>query len=293
MTVAAVRAGDCEVLALQRQPPALLRVEQMQIRDGEQPLTISLYRPAAGPLSPMLYLHGGGFVIDATGYDAPLRELAAATGHLIIAPHVRLAPEHQHPAAGRDASAALDWLLTHLTELGAREDNLVIAGDSSGGNLAAGLVQRRIRAGLPVKAQILIYPMLDATCRSASYQQFATGYGFSAAKSRWYFEQYLPAHVDRNSPLVSPLFAGDLAGLPRTLIVTAEFDPLRDDGERYARRLHRHGVEVDLRRYLGTIHGFFQMTRELPQSLQLIDDCAAWLNGDRSIRASNDSYSTL
>jgi acetyl esterase len=181
----------------------------------------------------MLYLHGGGFVVDAEGYDAPLRELAAATGHLIVAPHVRLAPEHPFPAAAEDAAAALVWLVTHLDELGACDDSLVVAGDSSGGNLAAGLVQNR--QGLPISAQLLIYPMLDATCRSASYEYFAT----------------------------------------------AEFDPLRDDGERYARQLHLSGVQVSLHRYKGTIHGFFQMTGRLSASMQLIHDCSSWLNDGR------------
>jgi len=110
---------------------------------------------------------------------------------------------------------------------------------------------------------VLIYPMLDATASSASYEEFVEGYGFSSKKSRWYFDQYLPAGIDRRAPRVSPLFDRGLSNLPATLIVTAAFDPLRDDGERHAKRLRDAGVTVELRRYGGMIHGFFQMTRHL------------------------------
>jgi acetyl esterase len=119
--------------------------------------------------------------------------------------------------------------------------------------------------------------MLDATASSASYVEFASGYGFSREKSLWYFDQYLPPEVDRRAPRVSPLFEPDLAGLPPTLIVTAECDPLRDEGEAYARNLRDAGVEVEVRRYRGMIHGFFQMTAALDAARLLHDEVAQWL----------------
>jgi acetyl esterase len=126
---------------------------------------------------------------------------------------------------------------------------------------------------------VLIYPMLDATASSASYVEFGSGYGFSREKSLWYFDQYLPPEVDRRAPRVSPLFEPDLAGLPPTLIVTAECDPLRDEGEAYAQKLRDAGVEVDVRRYRGMIHGFFQMTGALDAARLLHDELAEWLKG--------------
>jgi acetyl esterase/lipase len=150
-------------------------------------------------------------VLGRDGYDAPMRELALASGCLVVAPECRLAPEHPFPAA----------------------------------------------------------PMLDATASSASYEEFAEGYGFSSAKSRWYFDRYLPPGVDRRAPRVSPLFEPVPEKLPATLIVTAECDPLRDDGERHAKRLRTAGVDVELRRYPGMIHGFFQMTAALEGSRRL------------------------
>jgi acetyl esterase len=181
------------------------------------------------------------------------------------------------------------WALTpatpvcDLTADAVREDDLgasqappAVAGDSSGGNLAAIVTHERARAGAPPSFQVLIYPMLDATASSASYEEFAEGYGFSGEKSRWYFDQYLPPGVDRRSPRVSPLFDPDVRKLPATLVATAECDPLRDDGERYARALREAGVQADLRRYPGMIHGFFQMTA-LEGSRRLHRELGEWM----------------
>jgi acetyl esterase len=152
-----------------------------------------------------------------------------------------------------------------------------VAGDSSGGNLAAAVTHALSREGTPPSFQLLIYPMLDATASSASYDEFAEGYGFSSHKSQWYFDQYLPPGVDRCAPRVSPLFDGDLSDVPVTLIVTAACDPVRDDGERYARALKEAGVEVELRRYQGMIHGFFQMTGTLEGSRRLHRELGEWM----------------
>jgi acetyl esterase/lipase len=152
-----------------------------------------------------------------------------------------------------------------------------LAGDSSGGNLVAVVARTLTQEEIPLAFQVLLYPMLDATASSPSYDEFASGYGFSREKSLWYFDQYLPPEVDRRAPRVSPLFERHLSGLPPTLIVTAGCDPLRDDGETYARNLREAGVNVELRRYRGMIHGFFQMTAALDSARRLHDELAQWL----------------
>jgi acetyl esterase len=276
LTADTVREDDLGVLALQRVPGELQSVEDITIPGPAGVLPVRVYRPRRGRLHPVLFLHGGGFVIGRDGYDAPLRELALASGCLIAAPECRLAPEHPFPAAVDDARAAARWLAAEAAALGASPAPPAVAGDSSGGNLAAIVTHELARAGVPPSFQVLIYPMLDATASSASYEEFAEGYGFSGEKSRWYFDQYLPPGVDRLSPRVSPLFDPDVRKLPTTLVATAECDPLRDDGERYARALREAGVQADLRRYPGMIHGFFQMTA-LEGSRRLHRELGEWM----------------
>jgi acetyl esterase len=147
----------------------------------------------------------------------------------------------------------------------------------AGGNLAATVTRTLTADGTPPAFHALIYPMLDATAASPSYDEFATGYGFTSEESLWYFDQYLNPGDDRRAASVSPLFQQDLAGLPPTLIATAQYDPLRDEAETYADDLRRAGVDVELRRYPGMIHGFFQMTGALDGARRLHADLAAWL----------------
>jgi acetyl esterase len=277
LTAARVRAEELQVLELQRRPPRLHSVEDLELPGPAGTLPVRVYRPVAGELQPLLYLHGGGFVTGREGYDAPLRELAAATGCLVVAPEQRLAPEHPFPAAVEDAVAAAWWLSERAPSLGATPAAPGICGDSSGGNLAAIASHALLRGGARPSFQALIYPMLDATAASASYREFATGFGFSAERSRWYFDRYLPRAIDLRAPSVSPLFERNLRELPPTLIVTAGFDPLRDDGERYAAALVAAGVDTTLSRYPGAIHGFFQMTGALEASRQVCAELGRWI----------------
>jgi acetyl esterase/lipase len=279
LTVRTVREDDLSVLALQRAPGVLHRLEDVDVMGPGGPLPVRLYRPSPGRLHPVLFLHGGGFVIGRDGYDAPLRELALASGCLIVSPECRLAPEHPFPAAVEDALAAARWLNAQAPALGASSSPPAVAGDSSGGNLAAIVTHALTREGARPSFQVLIYPMLDASASSGSYEEFASGYGFSSGKSRWYFDQYLPPGIDRRMPQVSPLFDRDIGELPATLVVTAECDPLRDEGERYAETLRDVGVEVELRRYQGMIHGFFQMTAALEGSRRLHRELGEWMRG--------------
>ena len=277
LTAEAVRHADLDVLQLQRKPAELYAVEDVDFAGPAGTLTARVYRPRPGRLHPVLFLHGGGFVTGRAGYDAPLRELALASGCMIVSPACRLAPEHPFPAAADDALAAARWLAAEAPALGASSAPPAVAGDSSGGNLAAVVTHWLTRACTPPSFQVLIYPMLDATASSPSYVEFATGYGFSSEKSRWYFDAYLPPRLDRRVPPAFQIMDRDLGCMPPTLIVTAECDPLRDDGERHADNLRRAGVPVELRRYDGMIHGFFQMTGALEGSRRLHRELAAWM----------------
>ena len=265
------------MLELQGPPAELYAVEQIEI-PGSDGLDARIYRPSPAPLPLVVYFHGGGFMIGADGYDRPLRELALATGFVIAAPNVRLAPEHRYPAAVEDSLLAARWLAGDALELLGCEGPAAVAGDSSGGNLAAVATRELTRDAVPLACQVLIYPMLDATASSPSYVEFANGYGFSREKSLWYFRQYLPDDVDARDPRVSPLFDRDLAGLPPTLVISAECDPLRDEGERYAREIRSAGGDAVWRRYPGMIHGFFQMGAVLDAAGQLRADIADWLS---------------
>jgi acetyl esterase len=279
LTATQVRREDLAVLDLQATPDRLHTVADIEVPGPASAMAARVYRPRPGRLQTILYLHGCGFVIGPEGYDAPLRQLALSSGCLIVALHHRLAPEHRFPAALEDVVAGATWLTENLETVGGLDVPLGVMGDSSGGNLAAVAVRTLTRDGVPLAFQALVYPMLDATASSDSYAEFASGYGFSREKSLWYFDQCLPPEVDRRAPNVSPLFELDLAGLPPTLIATAECDPLRDEGEAYARNLRDAGVDVTVRRYRGMIHGFFQLTAALEASRQLHNDLAEWLKG--------------
>jgi acetyl esterase len=283
LTAAKVREDDLSVLELQREPDPSVAVDDIELAGPAGAMAARVYRLRHGRRQAVLYLHGGGFVIGPGGYEAPLCQLARASGCLIVALRCRLAPEHRFPAAVEDAVAGARWLAANAGVLGGAGDTVGVVGDSSGGNLAAVVAQTLTRDGVPLSFQALIYPMLDATASSASYGEFASGYGFTREKARWYFHQYLPPEVDAHAPRVSPLFERQLAGLPPTLIVTAECDPLRDEGETYAGNLRRAGVEVELRRYPGMIHGFFQMTAALDAARRLHDELGRWLKSRSAI----------
>ena len=271
-TAASVRAEDDEVLDLQRAPVPLEAISDQGL-PGTGGLEARFYEPAADTGTTIVYFHGGGFVIGASGYDRPLRELAVAARARIVAPNVRLAPEHPFPLPLEDALVSA----RHLCRRRRGTERIGIAGDSSGGNLAALVTQELTRDGIQVDFLVLIYPMLDATASSGSYQEFGEGFGFSREKSLWYFSQYVPPEVDRRDSRVSPLFGNGFDTLPSTLVLTAEYDPLRDEGETFARKLADVGVNVELRRYDGMIHGFFQMTGVLDTATDAQLDIAHWL----------------
>jgi acetyl esterase len=179
---------------------------------------------------------------------------------VVVSVDYRLAPEHKFPAAAEDAYAATVWVASHAEELAADVSRIVVAGDSAGGNLAAvAALMARDRGGPRLALQLLIYPVTDAACDTPSYRENADGYLLTASAMKWFWGHYLSDPGGGADPYASPLRAADLAGLAPALILTAEFDPLRDEAEAYATRLKEAGVVVRMKRYDGMIHGFFGM----------------------------------
>jgi acetyl esterase len=220
---------------------------------------VRVYRPAADdPLPVVVYFHGGGWVIgDIATHDTTCQRLAAGVPAVVVSVDYRLAPEHRFPAAVDDCDAATAWVSAHAAELGGDATRLAVAGDSAGGNLAAVVALRARHAHGPAIAfQLLVYPATDLTRSLPSHTENGEGYLLDTDAMTWFINQYL-VDADPRHPDASPLFVDDLAGLPPALVVTAEFDPLRDEGEAYAQRLRDAGVDVTTSRYDGMIHGFY------------------------------------
>ena len=211
------------------------------------------------PSAVIVYMHGGGWVAgDLNTHDAVCRYLARHTPAVVVNVDYRLAPETPYPGPLDDTFSALCWSAERAADWGVTSGRLVVAGSSSGGNLAAAAALHARDTGWPALAgQILIYPVTDHVTDTESYRLFGDGdYYLSAVQMDWYWQQYVPDPACRTDPYASPLRAGDLTGLPPAFVLTAEFDPLRDDGELYAARLQKAGVPVELVRYPGQIHGF-------------------------------------
>ena len=217
---------------------------------------------SAGAVSPlMLFLHGGGFMYgDLDSHDAPCRVLAERAGIRVLAVDYRMGPEDTFPAAYDDAVAAFEWVVANAASIGADPDRLAVGGDSAGGNLAAGIAIEAARRGLPLAFQLLVYPMTDCEHPTRSFELFQEGFYLSKAFMDLATESYVPAGHDLQDPRLSPIHADLPAGLAPAYVITAGFNPLRDEGESYARKLADAGVEVELQRFPDLIHGFFNVT---------------------------------
>lgn len=207
---------------------------------------------------------------------SPARVLARDTGLPVVTVGYQKAPEHPFPTPLEDCLAAVRWLVDHADDLGLDPARLALVGDSAGGNLAAAATRALTDEGVPVAAQALLYPALDARRGHPSYGLFARGSGLDAADMAWFWGHYLGG-ADPLDPRVSPLLAPDLAGLPPTFVATAGHDVLRDEGEEYAERLRAAGVAVEAQRYAGMIHGFWWMDAVLDEARTLQRDVAAFL----------------
>jgi len=240
-------------------------------------IPVRVYTPqGTAPFPLLVYFHGGGWVLGSLEtHDGICRALAAGAGCVVMSVDYRLAPEHRYPAAAEDCYAATQWAHAHAAELGADAKRLAVGGDSAGGNLAAAVPQMaRDRGGPPIACQLLVYPATDATTfERPSYRDNATGYLLTTEDMRWFWGHYLgEARARAAEPYCSPLQAKSLTGLPPALVITAEFDPLRDEGEAYAARLEEAGVAARLTRYHGMIHGFFGMGAMIDQANAAVKD---------------------
>ena len=278
--VAALRsAAESAPKLLGGEPEPVDDVRDASIAGGARGVVPArIYRPAAKePVPALLFAHGGGWVTGSLeSHDRVCRQLANRLGAIVVAVDYACAPEHRYPAALDDVHAAWDWLQREAATLGADASRLVVGGDSSGGNLAAALALRLRRHGSPQPAaQFLLYPTVDRRAQSASYDRFAEGHNLTAAMMRWYWQAYDP-DGQADDPELSPLAAGDVAGLAPAVVAVAAADVLRDEGLAYAGRLRERGVPVRLVACDGMIHGFLRWTGAVPAARAHVEAiCAA------------------
>ncbi len=241
--------------------PPMLRVDEhsLDVPGGVVPLRV--LAPLEQPAGVIVWYHGGGWVIGTIDEaDTVGRKLAERTSCTVVLVDYRLAPEHRYPVAVDDSYAALEWVGERVEELSRPGAPLFVAGDSAGGNLSAVMALRaRDRGGPPIAAQILIYPVTDADFERASYTAAANQLLLTTEAMEWFWDHYVPDAARRVEPDASPMRAADLAGLPPAVVLTAEYDVLRDEGEAYAERLEAADVEVNLQRHEGQTHGFFTL----------------------------------
>lgn len=274
-----------EARAMQDALPYQPGPEVAEIREAQAPgphgaVPLVVYRPdAPGPLPVCLWLHGGGWVVGSrTSNDATCRTLANATGAVIVYVDYRLAPEHKFPAAFDDSYAAALWAAENAAAFGGDPSRLAVAGASAGGNLAATVALRARDDGGPrLLHQTLIYPVTDTDFERPSYKENRDGYGLSYDTMRYFLDCYLSGEADAANPYAVPMRAADLSGLPPAFVLTAEYDPLRDEGEAYAERLRSAGVPTRLTRYDGTIHAFFNAGLPLGRTGAAIEEAAGEL----------------
>lgn len=244
-------------------PLPVHRVEDRRIATREADLPVRVFVPRSGPgtLPATVYFHGGGFVIGSLDSHATLcRLLAVRSGSIVVAVDYRLAPEHPFPTGVEDACAAFEWVHAHADELGIDARRIALAGDSAGGNLAAVVSQiMRDRGGPMPCFQLLVYPAVDLSRSFDSHRTLGEGYFLTESLMDWFLANYLTDLSHARDPRASPIVTGELAGLPPAHVVTAGFDPLRDEGEAYADALRAAGVPTTSRCYESLIHGFTGM----------------------------------
>ncbi|GAA3446777.1 alpha/beta hydrolase [Planomonospora venezuelensis] len=278
--IAQMRALDG--FAEQRGPIAPLPVVRDEIAaagtgEGAGGVPVRVYRPVDGdrPLPAIVYYHGGGWVFGSVARnDALARDLAVRNGAVVVSVDYRLAPEHPFPAAADDAWTALRDVFARPGAYGADPERIAVCGDSAGGNVAAVAARRARDAGLRLAHQVLVYPVLDVAMDTPSYRSYAAGFGLGADEMAWFVAQY---GGDPADPALAPIRLADKSGLAPATVITAECDPLCDEGEAYAAQLAAAGVPVELRRYEGAIHGFFGLPGFFDQAIEAREYAAARL----------------
>jgi acetyl esterase len=244
------------------------------------PATVRAHYPMGAPddavLPVVVWFHEGGFTVgDLSTSDSTAAELANSSGCVVVNVDYPLAPEHPFPEPLDAAFAAVEWVADHAgSDLGVDPARLAVGGDSAGGNLAAAIcVMARDRGGPSIRFQLLAYPCLDARMSYPSIRENGEGYLLGASTLRWFWDQYI-GDADPEDPRLSPLYEPDLAGLPPALVITAEFDPLRDEGEAYAERLRQAGGIASASRYDGMVHSLLSMAQVWEGGRKAMDECA-------------------
>jgi acetyl esterase len=260
--------------------PEVAKVTDRMIPTPELQVPVRIYTPSGnGPFPILVWFHGGGWVVgDLDMADATARHLTVGAECVVVSVDYRLAPETPFPGPAEDCYAATQWAAQHAAEIHGEARRIAVGGDSAGGNLAAAVaLMARDRRGPGLVFQLLVYPVTHCDFTTNSYQQCAEGYMLTRTSMQWYWQQYIRHPADAANPYAAPLMATDLRDLPPAFIVTAEFDPLCDEGEAYGKRLQAAGVPTTCTRYPGMIHGFFGMSAVLDQGKQAVTDATAAL----------------
>lgn len=263
-------------------PLVPVRVTDVQIDSEGLPLMMRVYQPAKpadGPIGMVVYAHGGGFVFgDVAGYDALMRKLCDLSGCVVVAMDYRLAPEHPFPAAVVDVCAVLRWAVAHAADFGADPARVAVAGDSAGGNLAAVLALYARDEGLPLRYQVLIYPVMAASPKQfPSYERYGEGYVLSTRSAEYFTRLYFNGADAAPDWRGAPLLASSVAGVAPALVMVAGHDALRDEGVAYADRLCEAGVQATLVEYTGLAHGFINMVSVLDAARLALEQVASAL----------------
>lgn len=291
----AMRAGEAAQLAPIEDRPQVHAVDDMSASTPSGDVPVRIYTPVDAQSSGLLvYFHGGAFFLGSLDtHDHVARALANETGYRVVSVGYRLAPEHAFPAGLHDCYGVLRWAVEQGESLGWDGRNLAVAGDSSGGTFAAAVAAMAHDDGFDrITHQVLFYPSLDLDFdvdRYASLRENAQGYGLETAGLKPFNAFYFESGADPADPLVSPIKRADLTGLPPALIVTAEHDPLRDEGELYGRRLTRAGVDATVSRYAGANHGFVANFSWIPEFYRAFQETAEFLNQGRTPETTRDS----
>ena len=275
-----IRQGIAAQIASAPAGEAVAKVENRSIPGPAGEIPVRIYTPeGTGPFPVLVFFHGGGWVIcNLDTHDGQCRSLANGAGCVVVSVDYRLAPEHKFPAAPQDCYAATLWVAEHAAEINGDASRIAVGGDSAGGNLTAVVTQMvRDQGGPRLVFQLMIYPGTDFTSQTLSKKENGEGYFLTLEDMDWYEGHYLNSEADKLNPLASPLLAKDLSNLPPALILTAEYDPLRDEGEEYGRRLREAGVPVIVRRYNGLIHGFFGMALIVDEAKRAVQETSQTL----------------